>query len=219
MGLLGPELGAVIKPYTIDRAADASARSSTRSSDQLRMSSWLHIEMGHLMALGEEVIVPALDYLFHRVEQSFDGSPTLMILDEAWLFLKHPIFASRLQDWLKTLAQEERLRRLRHAGDRRRRRLAHSPDDPQRLPDEDLPAERGGADAQDRRAPTPASASATPRSASSRRPRRSATTTTARSTAAASSPSISDRRPSPSPVCRRPPISASSTSIVATDAA
>jgi type IV secretion system protein VirB4 len=29
-----------------------------------------------------------------------------MILDEAWLFLKHPSFASRLQAWLKTLRKK-----------------------------------------------------------------------------------------------------------------
>jgi type IV secretion system protein VirB4 len=62
--------------------------------------------MGHLMGLGEEVIVPALEYLFHRVEQGFDGSPTLLILDEAWLFLRHPVFVLRLQDWLKTLRKK-----------------------------------------------------------------------------------------------------------------
>ena len=31
---------------------------------------------------------------FHVLEKGFDGRPTLMILDEAWLFLDHPIFAS-----------------------------------------------------------------------------------------------------------------------------
>ena len=58
------------------------------------------------MALGEEAIVPALDYLFHRVEERFDGRPTLMILDEAWLFLATRSSARRLQDWLKTLRKK-----------------------------------------------------------------------------------------------------------------
>ena len=64
------------------------------------------IEMGHLMTMGEAVIVPALEYLFHKVERQFDGRPTLMIVDEAWLFLGHPVFASRLQAWLKTLRKK-----------------------------------------------------------------------------------------------------------------
>jgi hypothetical protein len=45
-------------------------------------------------------------YLFHRVEERFDGRPTLMVLDEAWLFLRHQIFMRRLQGWLKTLRKK-----------------------------------------------------------------------------------------------------------------
>jgi type IV secretion system protein VirB4 len=67
---------------------------------------WQMFEMGHLMSLGPEAIVPALDYLFHRVEERFDGRPTLMVLDEAWLFLSHEIFMRRLQGWLKTLRKK-----------------------------------------------------------------------------------------------------------------
>ncbi|HVV49362.1 MAG TPA: DUF87 domain-containing protein, partial [Polyangia bacterium] len=106
IGLLGQELGAVIKPYTIDPNGGRFGQIFDAETDQLRLSSWLHFEMGHLMGLGPEVIVPALEYLFHRVEGAFDGSPTLMILDEAWLFLRHPIFMLRLQDWLKTLRKK-----------------------------------------------------------------------------------------------------------------
>jgi type IV secretion system protein VirB4 len=39
--------------------------------------------MGHLMALGQDAIVPALAYLFHRVKERLDGRPTSMDLDEA----------------------------------------------------------------------------------------------------------------------------------------
>src|SRR5450432_3078800 len=63
-------------------------------------------ELGHLMALGPAAVVPALDYLFHRVEGEFDGRPTLLILDEAWLFLAHPVFMRRVQAWLKTLRKK-----------------------------------------------------------------------------------------------------------------
>lgn len=69
-------------------------------------SSWTMIEMGHLMAMGPAVVVTALEYLFHRVEAQFDGRPTLLVLDEAWLFLGHAVFASRLQAWLKTLRKK-----------------------------------------------------------------------------------------------------------------
>jgi type IV secretion/conjugal transfer VirB4 family ATPase len=76
------------------------------SEDQVSPAQWTLIEMGHLMSLGPAAIVPALFYLFRRVEQQFTGPPTLLILDEAWLFLTHPIFAQRLQAWLKTLRKK-----------------------------------------------------------------------------------------------------------------
>lgn len=41
--------------------------------------------------------------LFHVLERRFDGKPTLLVLDEAWLFLKDAFFAAQIQDWLKTL--------------------------------------------------------------------------------------------------------------------
>ena len=50
-----------------------------------------------------EVVAPVLSYLFHMLQKRFTGRPTLMVLDEAWLFLDHPIFASKIREWLKTL--------------------------------------------------------------------------------------------------------------------
>ena len=32
-----------------------------------------------------------------------DGRPTLLVLDEAWLFLDHGSFAAKIREWLKTL--------------------------------------------------------------------------------------------------------------------
>jgi type IV secretion system protein VirB4 len=48
-------------------------------------------------------VAPVLFYLFHRLEQWLTGAPTLIILDEAWIFLDTPLFASRIRLWLKTL--------------------------------------------------------------------------------------------------------------------
>ena len=52
------------------------------------------------------VIAPVLAYLFHRLEARFDGRPTLLILDEAWLYLDHPLFAARIREWLKVLRKK-----------------------------------------------------------------------------------------------------------------
>jgi type IV secretion system protein VirB4 len=52
------------------------------------------------------VVAPVLSYLFHRLEARFDGRPTLLMLDEAWVFLDHPLFAARIREWLKTLRKK-----------------------------------------------------------------------------------------------------------------
>lgn len=75
--------------------------------DALHDHFWLLFEMAHVMEMGEQVVLPVLSYLFHRLEQRFDGRPTLLVLDESWLFLKHPSFAERLQNWLKTLRKQQ----------------------------------------------------------------------------------------------------------------
>ena len=55
------------------------------------------------MGLSELEILPVLTYLFHRVESQLDGSPALILLDEAWVVLGHPVFRDKLVEWLKTL--------------------------------------------------------------------------------------------------------------------
>ena len=44
--------------------------------------------------------------MFHRLEERFDGRPTLLILDEAWVFLDNPLFAARIREWLKVLRKK-----------------------------------------------------------------------------------------------------------------
>ncbi|MBI1209730.1 MAG: conjugal transfer protein TrbE [Azospirillum sp.] len=55
---------------------------------------------------AEQIVFPVLTYLFHRLEQSFDGRPTLLILDEAWVYLDQPLFAARIREWLKVLRKK-----------------------------------------------------------------------------------------------------------------
>ena len=102
--LLTPDLKAALYPYTIRGNYGQIFDADHDSVDSL--SSCQMFEMGDLMRMGEEAVAPALDYIFHRIEARFDGRPTLLILDEAWLFLRHPIFVNRLQGWLKTLRKK-----------------------------------------------------------------------------------------------------------------
>lgn len=73
--------------------------------ESLALSRWVALEMEQLMETP--AVVPAvLSYLFHRLESRFDGSPTLLILDEAWMFLDHPQFAEKIREWLKVLRKK-----------------------------------------------------------------------------------------------------------------
>lgn len=62
-------------------------------------------ELESLMATPSAV-APVLAALFHEIERGFDGWPTLLILDEAWLFLGETAFAARIREWLKTLRKK-----------------------------------------------------------------------------------------------------------------
>jgi type IV secretion system protein VirB4 len=95
-------LKSALLPYTLEgpfgRLLDAS-------TDRLGLSSVQCFEMEELMHQAG-VVLPVLTYLFHRLEDRFGGKPTLLILDEAWVFLDHPVFAARIREWLKTLRKK-----------------------------------------------------------------------------------------------------------------
>ncbi|WP_324698936.1 conjugal transfer protein TrbE [Novosphingobium sp. RL4] len=92
-------LRTALGPYTIDGAygglLDASESPLHLADLQCFETEAL---MGHASVVG-----PVLTYLFHRLEERFDGRPTLLVLDEAWIFLDHPLFAARIREWLKVL--------------------------------------------------------------------------------------------------------------------
>ena len=75
------------------------------AEDRLTLSDLVLFEMEEIMA-RPKAAAPALLHLFDRLEEQFDGSPSLLILDEAWLFLDSPIFAARIREWLKTLRKK-----------------------------------------------------------------------------------------------------------------
>jgi type IV secretion system protein VirB4 len=56
--------------------------------------------------IGAGAAPAVLAYLFHRIEDRLDGSPTLLIIDEGWLALDDEGFAGQLREWLKTLRKK-----------------------------------------------------------------------------------------------------------------
>ncbi|MDI6834995.1 MAG: conjugal transfer protein TrbE [Rhizobiaceae bacterium] len=71
--------------------------------DGLALSAFQCFEIEELMNMGERNLVPVLTYLFRRIEKRLTGAPSLIILDEAWLMLGHPVFRDKIREWLKVL--------------------------------------------------------------------------------------------------------------------
>ena len=87
-------------------------------SDQLGDCRWQAFELEGVYRMG--LALPGvLSYLFNRLEDRFANArdteggvdangtpivkPTLLILDEAWLFIDNEMFRGQIRDWLKTL--------------------------------------------------------------------------------------------------------------------
>ncbi len=68
----------------------------------LSTGSVFGFEMGEVLA-NKATLAPVLLYLFHKVHLALDGTPTIVVLDEAWALIDNNIFASKIKDWLKTL--------------------------------------------------------------------------------------------------------------------
>jgi type IV secretion system protein VirB4 len=94
------EIREALQYYTL---AGAMGHLLDADEDMLGSGRFLTFETEHLMNLGEKAVVAVLLYLFRRIEKRLDGSPTLVPLDEAWVYLRHPLFRERVRDWLKTL--------------------------------------------------------------------------------------------------------------------
>jgi type IV secretion system protein VirB4 len=96
------EMREVLVQYTVD---GPMGHLLDADSDGLAFTLFNTFEVGELMELGEKYAVPALLYLFRRIERSLDGKPAVIFLDEAWLMLSHPVFKEWVRKWLKTLAK------------------------------------------------------------------------------------------------------------------
>lgn len=76
--------------------------------DHLSITSWQSFEMETLMN-SKRIVGSTLMYIFHRIEdvvknsREEDQGPTLIVLDECWVFFQNPMFAEKIKEWLKTL--------------------------------------------------------------------------------------------------------------------
>ena len=95
-------LKSALQPFTLEGPFGSLLDAA---EDRLALADVHCFETETLMSQAG-VVPPVLSYLFHRLEERFDGRPTLLILDEAWLFLDNPLFAARIREWLKVLRKK-----------------------------------------------------------------------------------------------------------------
>ncbi|MEP6606484.1 MAG: conjugal transfer protein TrbE, partial [Nitrosospira sp.] len=69
--------------------------------DGLNLTDFTVFEIEELMNLGDKYALPVLLYLFRRIERSLTGQPAVIVLDEAWVMLGHPVFREKIREWLK----------------------------------------------------------------------------------------------------------------------
>lgn len=89
-----------IRQYTVD---GSMGHLLDAEEDGLLLSDFTAFEIEELMNLGEKFALPVLLYLFRRIERSLRGQPAVIILDEAWLMLGHPVFRAKIREWLKVM--------------------------------------------------------------------------------------------------------------------
>jgi len=98
-----PSAAAALEPFSLQGPYGSLLDAAEGEAD--RSSPFDTYELESLMATPS-ALAPVLSALFHRLEASFDGRPTLLILDEAWLFLDDTLFAARIRAWLKSLRKK-----------------------------------------------------------------------------------------------------------------
>jgi type IV secretion system protein VirB4 len=94
------EIKDALHHYTVDGPMGQLLDAET---DGLALGLFQAFEIEQVMSMGERNLVPVLTYLFRRIEKRLTGAPSLILLDEAWLMLGHPVFRDKIREWLKVL--------------------------------------------------------------------------------------------------------------------
>jgi type IV secretion system protein VirB4 len=96
-----------LKHYTLSGSLGGLLEAK-RDENALGSSCFMTFEMEHLMNYGDKdkAVVAVLLYLFRQIEKRLDGSPSLIVLDEAWVYLQNEMFKDKIRDWLKTFRKK-----------------------------------------------------------------------------------------------------------------
>ena len=97
------ELKDTLEKYTIKGAL---GRYFDSDEENFTFSDWQVFEMEKIMNV-KSAVTPLLSYLFHKVEEKLIGRPSIIVLDECWLFIDNEQFAGKIREWLKVLRKKK----------------------------------------------------------------------------------------------------------------
>lgn len=63
------------------------------------------VDVSQLLENPSQLLGPVLSYYFHHVNQSLDGNPAMIVIDEAWSLLDNRFFAPLLEEWFNYLQE------------------------------------------------------------------------------------------------------------------
>ncbi len=52
------------------------------------------------------ILIPVVDYLLRKIEENLDGSPAIIVLDEAWNLIDNPIFTPQIAMFMERVRQK-----------------------------------------------------------------------------------------------------------------
>ena len=102
------EVKSALQFYTLEGQFKLLDAVEDSLQDSHHQSGFLHtFEMSWLLAQKPEIYLPVLMHCFNHITEYIEKTkgryPTLIPLEEAWKYIKHPVFAEQLLEWQKTL--------------------------------------------------------------------------------------------------------------------
>lgn len=101
--LQNPSIKTTLTPYT---KQGVYGKFFDGNSNTMGYNPFQVFEMGQIIH-DPKLSLPVLNIIFHQIEKRLiEGFPTLIILDEAAEYLKHDVFANKIEDYMRTLRKK-----------------------------------------------------------------------------------------------------------------
>jgi type IV secretion system protein VirB4 len=103
LGEIDPMLGKRLSPW---HSGGSHSGLFDHEHDTVDLSGLVHgFEMTEVVK-DRHSIAPTMLYLVQRLMGELDGTPAIIVLDEAWGLMDNPVFAPRLHGWLQALTEK-----------------------------------------------------------------------------------------------------------------